>query len=162
MICRFPTAFSELWWTRKKRRVEFCHIRSIELSLLNVVWKLCVHTTNDVQTSKPTQHCIILACCWCHWCRFWWFVIFQLLFLNLMNQKKRRVQFCHIRCVWAFSLLNVVWKLCVHTTNNVQTSKPTQHCIKLAYCWCHWCRFWWFVVFQLLFLNLMNQKKSDV
>ena len=49
-------------------------------SLLVIEWKLCVHTTSDVQTSKPTQSYTILACCWSRWCEYCRFVISQLFF----------------------------------------------------------------------------------
>ena len=51
-------------------------------SLLDVEWKLCTHTTNDVQTSKRTQRYTISACCWSCWYEYCRFVIFQLFFLK--------------------------------------------------------------------------------
>ena len=48
-------------------------------SLLVTEWKLCAHTTSDVQTSKRTQCYTILACCWYQWYEYCRFVIFQLL-----------------------------------------------------------------------------------
>ena len=49
-------------------------------SLLVIEWKLCAHTTSDVQTSKLAQRYTILACCWYHWCEYCRFVIFPTVF----------------------------------------------------------------------------------
>ena len=51
-------------------------------SLLVIEWKLCAHTTSNLQTSKLAQCYTILACCWYQWCEYCRFVIFQLFFLK--------------------------------------------------------------------------------
>ena len=60
-------------------------------SLLVIEWKLCAHTTSDVQTSKRTQRYTILACCWYHWCEYCWFVIFQLFFLKYLCKAQKAI-----------------------------------------------------------------------
>ena len=58
-------------------------------SLLVIEWKLCAHTTSDVQTSKLAQCYTILACCWYHWCEYCRFVIFQLFFLKYLCKAQK-------------------------------------------------------------------------
>ena len=73
-------------------------------SLLVIEWKLCAHTTSDVQTSKLAQRYTILACCWYQWCEYCLFVIFQLFFLKYWCKLKR--QYLH-----QFSSLDVFYFL---------------------------------------------------
>ena len=162
MICRFTTAFPELWWTTKKAT---CRVLPHPMCLSFLCFEcrvetVCAHYKQcaNIKTYTTLYKISVLLVSLVYIlliCRFptafselWW------------TRKKRRVEFAASDVCWGFSLLNVVWKLCMHTTNNVQTSKPTQHCIKSAYCWCHWCRFCWFVVFQLLFLKFDEPEKA--
>ena len=62
-------------------------------SLLDIEWKLCTHTTSDVQTSKYTQRYTILARCWYRWCEYCRFVIFQL--FSLKYWWKLKTQYWH-------------------------------------------------------------------
>ena len=116
---------------------------------LDVEWKLRAHTTNDVQTPQFTQYYAILVCCWCHWCKICWFVIYQLFFLKFDDIAISSPTCC------TFSFLDVEWKLCAHTTSDVQTSKPTQRYTILACCWYQWCEYCRFVIFQLFFLKYL-------
>ena len=135
-------------------------------SLLVVEWKLCAHTTNDVQTSKHTQCYTILACCWYQWCEYCWFVIFQLFFLKIFVQISKSNVYISIfelrsSMCSTFSLLVIEWKLCAHTTTDVQTSKLAQRDTILACCWYHWCEYCRFVIFQLFSLKF-DEPASDV
>ena len=85
-------------------------------SLCDVEWKLCAHTTSDVQTSKLAQCDTILACCWYQWCEYCRFVIFQLFFLKYMQSSKSNIDITgfELRCV----LVSLFWLSsgnCAHT-----------------------------------------------
>ena len=127
-------------------------------SLCDVEWKLCAHTTSDLQTSKLAQRYTILACCWYQWCEYCRFVIFQLSFLKYLCKARKAIftSVFELRCV-PLSLLVLGWKLCAHTTRDVQTSKRTQHYTILACCWYHWCEYCRFVIFQLFFLKYLRK-----
>ena len=58
--------------------------------LLVIEWKLCAHTTSDVQTSKLAQRYTILACCWYQWCEYCRFVIFQLVFPEIFTEARKQ------------------------------------------------------------------------
>ena len=120
-------------------------------SLLVLEWKLCVHTTSDVQTSKPTQRYTILACCWYQWCEYCRFVIFQLFSLKYLCKARKAIftSVFELRC----SLLVIEWKLCAHTASDVQTSKLAQCYTILACGWYHWYEYCRFVICQLFFLK---------
>ena len=109
-ICHFPTVFPEIFMEAQKA------ISSLDVcstfSLLVVEWKLCAHTTSDVQTSKHTQRYTILACCWYHWCEYCRFVIFQLFFLKYLWKLKNQYlhQFLSLHGLFWLSSGN-----CAHT-----------------------------------------------
>ena len=131
-------------------------------SLLVLEWKLCTHTASDVQTSKLAQRYTILACCWYHWCEYCRFVIFQLFSLKyLMTSSSDVYSFATSMCS-TFSLLVIEWKLCAHTTSNVQTSKRAQCYTILACCWYQWCDYCRFVIFQLFFLKYLMQAQKAI
>ena len=60
-------------------------------SLLVIEWKLCAHTTSDVQTSKRTQRYTLLACCWYRRCGYCRFVIFQLFFSEIFVKAQKAI-----------------------------------------------------------------------
>ena len=125
-------------------------------SLLVLEWKLCAHTTSDVQTSKRTQRCTILACCWYCWCEYCRFVIFQLFFLKYLCKAQKAILisvFLSFDVFYSFSLLVIEWKPCAHTRSDVRTSKLAQCDTILACCWYQWCEYCRFVIFQLFFLK---------
>ena len=115
--CFVCTLCFVLFWIL--RNVNFCVFRSFKglpfSTLLDIEWKLCAHTTNDVQTSKRTQCDTILACCWYQWCEYCRFVIFQLFFLKYWCKlKKQYPSVFELRCV----LLSLFWMSsgnCAHT-----------------------------------------------
>ena len=92
MYVYHSTCTSDVYHTSSKRCIVLPSMCST-FSLLDVEWKLRVHATNDVQTLKLTQRYSILACCWCHWYEFCWFVIFQLFFLKICWTFKNRSTF---------------------------------------------------------------------
>ena len=131
-------------------------------SLLVIEWKLSAHTTSKVQTSKLAQRYTILACCWYQWCEYCRFVIFQLFFLKyLMTSSSDVYSFATSMCS-TFSLLVIEWKLCAHTTNDVQTSKLAQRDTILACCGYQWCEYCRFVIFQLFFLKYSVSSKGNI
>ena len=73
----------------------FCVFRTFKglpfSTLLDIEWKLCAHTTTDVQTSKLAQRYTILACCWYQWCEYCRFVIFQLFFLKYLTKAQTAI-----------------------------------------------------------------------
>ena len=86
-ICHFPTVFPEIFDESSKSNIDISFWASMlcsTFSLLVIEWKLCAHTTSDVQTSQLAQRCTILACCWYQWCEYCRFVIFQLFFLKYL------------------------------------------------------------------------------
>ena len=91
LICHFSTVFPEIWWGAAATCTVFDHIDVSTFSLLVIEWKLCAHTTSDLQTSKLAQCYTILACCWYHWCEYCRFVIFQLCFLKYLWKAQKAI-----------------------------------------------------------------------
>ena len=117
-ICHFPTVFPEIFDESLKSNIDISFWGSMcsTFSLLVIEWKLCAHTTTDVQTSKLAQRCTILACCWYQWYEYCRFVIFQLVFLKYLwkAQKAILTSVFELRCV-PLSLFWLSSGNCAHT-----------------------------------------------
>ena len=120
-------------------------------SVLVIEWKLCIHATSDVQTSKPAQRYTILQYSRYQWCEYCRFVIFQLFFLKF-DELFVQAQYCcflslykifhncsflmlkstkeHYKCITGavvYNMFTIVarrapWKLSVHVYIHVSHS----------------------------------------